>query len=79
MKQKTRYKNFGNNQYRLLVHEWPLYRYRPYRSNSGLKYKKTFIKYKKKAKIQKKAFDTEICGCPHVTYNIKCGGRAGVY
>jgi len=34
MKQKTRYKNFGNNQYRLLVHEWPLYRYRPQKAIS---------------------------------------------
>jgi len=37
MKQKTRFKNFGNNgyQYRLLVHEWPIdqYRYRPPKSH----------------------------------------------
>jgi len=29
MKQKTRFKNFGNIGYRLLVHEWPIYRYQP--------------------------------------------------
>jgi len=29
MKQKTRYKNFGNIGYRnwLSIHEWPIYRY----------------------------------------------------
>jgi len=38
MKQKTRFKNFGNI---LLVsadisaHEWPIYRYRPQKSHTG--------------------------------------------
>jgi len=37
MKQKTRFKNFENigYQYRLLVHEWPIYRYRPQKSHIG--------------------------------------------
>jgi len=29
MKQKGRFKIFGNFQYRLSVHEWSIYRYRP--------------------------------------------------
>jgi len=31
MKQKSRFKNFGNigYRYRLSVHKWPMYRYRP--------------------------------------------------
>jgi len=35
MKQKTRFKNFGNigYQYRLLVHEWLMYQYRPQNSH----------------------------------------------
>jgi len=35
MKQKTRFKNFGNIGYRywLSVHEWPIYQYRPHKSH----------------------------------------------
>ena len=37
MKQKTRFNNFGNigYRYRLSVHEWPIYRYRPPKSHVG--------------------------------------------
>jgi len=31
MKQKTKFKNFGNISYRLSVHEWPIYWYRPHK------------------------------------------------
>jgi len=35
MKQKTRFKNFGNIGYRPSAHEWPIYRYRPQKSHIG--------------------------------------------
>jgi len=33
MKQKTRFKNFENISLSVLVHEWPIYRYRPQKSH----------------------------------------------
>jgi len=45
MKQKTRFKNFGNigYQYRLSVHEWPIYQYRPQKSHIGRSLVLTFV------------------------------------
>jgi len=35
MKQKTRFKNFGNIGYWLSIHEWSIHRYRPQKSHIG--------------------------------------------
>jgi len=56
MKQKTRFKNFGNIDYRLSVHEWPMYRYRPQKSHIS-----RFLVFIKTCQVMKSYIDGTCC------------------